>query len=63
MNRDVLVAQRSKNLQGRTGQLQGFTLEGFLLDYEEEGQPCPWTVGGHALPGPEGREGSSKGQQ
>eukprot|EP00969_Alexandrium_andersonii_P284078 12559378-Alexandrium_andersonii.AAC.1 len=38
-------------------------LEGFLSGYEEKGQPRPWTVGEHALPGPEGRQGSTNGQQ
>eukprot|EP00969_Alexandrium_andersonii_P252161 11145406-Alexandrium_andersonii.AAC.1 len=33
-----------------------------LSDYEEKGQPYPWTVGEHALPGPEGKEGRAKGQ-
>ena len=42
-DRDELIAQRSRDLQGRTGQLRGFSLEGFLSDYEEGSQPYPWT--------------------
>ena len=35
LGRDALVEQRTKDLAGRTGQLWGFSLEGFLADYEE----------------------------
>ena len=35
-NRDQLIAQRSKDLEGRTGQLRGFSLDEFLGDYEAE---------------------------
>ena len=49
-DRDELIAQRSRDLQGRTGQLRGFSLEGFLSDYEEGSQPYPWTLGDHAIP-------------
>ena len=35
-DRDRLIEQRSKDLEGRTGQLRGFSLDEFLGDYEAE---------------------------
>ena len=49
-DRDQLIEQRSKDLEGRTGQLRGFSLDKFLGDYEAEGEPFPWSVGDDALP-------------
>ena len=49
-DRDQLIEQRSKELEGRTGQLRGFSLDEFLGDYEAEGEPFPWSVGDDALP-------------
>ena len=49
-DRDALIAQRTTDLEGRTGQLRGFTLEGFLSDYEEGERPSPWTVSNDAVP-------------
>ena len=49
-DRDRLIEQRSKDLEGRTGQLRGFSLDEFLGDYEAEGEQFPWSVGDDALP-------------
>ena len=40
---------RTTDLEGRTGQLRGFTLEGFLPDYAEGRIPYPWTVVSDAI--------------
>ena len=49
-DRDALLAQRTTDLQGLTGQLRGFSLEGFLSDYEEGRQAYPWTIVSDAVP-------------
>ena len=49
-DRDQLLEQRTRDLQGRTGQLRGSTLESFLSDYEEQGRPYPWTIADDAAP-------------
>ena len=49
-DRDQLLEQRTRDLQGRTGQLREFTLESFLSDYEEQGRPYPWTIADDAVP-------------
>ena len=50
LDRDALIEQRTKDLAGRTGQLRGFSLEGFLADYEEGRQAYPWTLVSDAVP-------------
>ena len=44
-NRDELLEQRSKDLQGMIGQVRGFDLDEFLSDWEPPGEALPWTVG------------------
>ena len=44
-DRDALLEQRSKDLEGMTGQVRGFDLDEFLSDWEPEGEALPWTVG------------------
>ena len=48
-DRDELIEQRTRDLQGRTGQLRGFSLDEFLSDYED-GEVLPWSVGDDAIP-------------
>ena len=45
-DRDALLAARTKDLEGLTGQLRGFDLE---QGTEGEG-PVPWAVGNNAVP-------------
>ena len=47
-NRDALVDQRVKDLAGIISQVRGFSLDGFLSDYEEPGTSIPWSIGKHA---------------
>ena len=44
-NRDELLEQRSKDLEGMIGQVRGFDLDEFLSDWEPPGQALPWTIG------------------
>ena len=44
-DRDELLEQRGKDLQGMIGQVRGFDLDEFLSDWEPPGQALPWTVG------------------
>ena len=44
-NRDELLAQRTADLRGLSGQVRGFDLDGFLSDWEPAGQSLPWCVG------------------
>ena len=46
-DRDALLEQRSKDLQGLIGQVRGFNLDEFLSDYEEPGTAIPWALGDH----------------
>ena len=46
-NRDQLVNQRSKDLQGIIGQVRDFDLGEFLCDWEQEDAPIPWALGDH----------------
>ena len=63
-DRDALIEQRTKDLEGRTGQLRGFSLEAFLSDYEEGEKVFPWTIAGDAIPDkPEGQEDSDCGER
>ena len=48
-DRDAIIEQRTKDLQGRTGQLRGFSMDEFLSDHAEGGRPLPWTVGDGAV--------------
>ena len=44
-DRDALVEQRTKDLQGMIGQVRGFDLDEFLSDWEPQGEAIPWAVG------------------
>ena len=50
--RDQLLEQRSKDLEGLIGQFRGFSLEGYLE--EESNDILPWSVGEGVLPEAEG---------
>jgi len=52
IDRDSVMEQRSKDLQGFAGQIRAFDLDEFLSDWEDPGAPVPWTIGDHALPSP-----------
>ena len=52
IDRDEVMEQRSKDLQGYAGQIRGFNLDEFLSDWENPGMPIPWTIGDSALPSP-----------
>jgi hypothetical protein len=56
--RDQLLEQRTKDLEGLIGQLRGFSLEEYLSDVSEK-VALPWSVGDGVLPEPE--EGRSAG--
>ena len=44
-DRDALMAQRTKDLEGMIGQVRGFDLDEFLSDWELEGSAVPWSIG------------------
>ena len=46
-NRDELIAQRSKDLEGIIGMARGFDLDDFLRDYEQPGSAIPWALNDH----------------
>ena len=48
-DRDQLLAQRTKDLEGLIGQLRGFSLEGFLSDASAK-KAMAWSIGGDVLP-------------
>ena len=50
VDREALLEQRSKDLRGIIGQVRGFSLEEFLSDYEDPGEPKPWAIGDSVLP-------------
>ena len=50
-NRDELVAQRTQDLEGKMGQLRGFSLDGFLEDYEDGELAFPWSLPSESGPG------------
>ena len=50
VDREALLQQRSKDLRGIIGQVRGFSLEEFLSDYEDPGEPIPWAIGESVLP-------------
>ena len=50
IDRDDILAQRSKDLAGLCGQLRGFSLEEYLSEHEHPGIAVPWTVPGHSVP-------------
>ena len=52
IDRDAVLEQRSRDLSNLAGQIRGFNMEEFLSDWEDPGQPVPWTIGEHALPNP-----------
>ena len=47
-DRDELMQQRQKDLQGLAGQVRAFDLKQFLSDYPEPGAAVPWALGDHA---------------
>ena len=47
-DREALLEQRSKDMEGMIGQVRGFSLDGFLSDYEEPNTAVPWGVGDDA---------------
>ena len=51
-DRDALLAARTKDLEGVTGQLRGFDLDRYLGDGTEGEGPVPWAVGADAVPDP-----------
>ena len=54
-DRDALIAQRTKDLEGAIGQARAFDLDEFLSDWEPtDGRPIPWTLPAHAVPAPPG---------
>ena len=52
IDRDAVLEQRSRDLSNLAGKIRGFNMEEFLSDWEDPGQPVPWTIGEHALPNP-----------
>ncbi len=48
--RDVLIEQRSRDLEGQLGQLRGFSLEAYLADHEEGEKSFPWSIGDDVIP-------------
>ena len=52
-DRDLLLQQRSKDLEGVAGQTRGFDLDEFLSDWEaRDGKPIPWTFPADSVPPP-----------
>ena len=49
-DRDALLAARTKDLEGLTGQLRGFDLDQYLEQGTEGEDPVPWAVGNDAAP-------------
>ena len=47
-DRDQLLAQRTKDLEGLAGQVRGFDLDEFLSMWEEAGTAVPWAPGDQA---------------
>ena len=45
VDREALMEQRTKDLEGMIGQVRGFDLDEFLSDWELEGSAVPWGVG------------------
>ena len=51
--RDALLEQRTKDLQGVAGQCRGFDIQEFCSDWERtDGKPIPWTFPSDAVPVP-----------
>ena len=48
VDREALLEQRSKDIQGMIGQVRGFSLDAYLSDYEEPNTAVPWGVGDDA---------------
>ena len=48
-DRDALLAARTKDLEGLTGQLRGFDLDQYLGEGTEGEGPVPWAVGNDAV--------------
>ena len=51
-DRDALLAARTKDIEGLTGQLRGFDLDQDLGEGTEGEGPVPWAVGEDAVPDP-----------
>ena len=49
-DRNALLEQRTKDLQGLAGQVRGFDLDAYLSDCEEPGVPIPWAIGDGCIP-------------
>ena len=45
-----MVEQRTRDLEGRMGQLRGFSLDAFLADHAEGEKSFPWSIGDDAIP-------------
>ena len=54
-DRDALLAARTKDLEGLSGQLRGFDLDQYLGEGTEGDGPVPCAVGNDAVPEPAGR--------
>ena len=54
--RDELLAQRTRDLKGLTGQLRGFDLAQFLGEDTGSTGPVPWVLGDDAVPDKPGQE-------
>ena len=51
-DRDALLAARTKDIEGLTGQLRGFDLDQYLGEGTQGEGPVPWAVGEDAVPDP-----------
>ena len=59
-DRDQLLEQRTKDLQGISGQTRGFDVNEFLSDWEPlDGRPLPWALGDDTIPVPPRRKNQS----
>ena len=59
--RDELLQERTKDLEGLAGQLKGFNLEEYLGDGTEDPDiPVAWAIGNDAVPSPGGDDSESR---
>ena len=49
-DRNELLAQRTKDLEGLAGQVRKFDLAAYLSDMEDEDIAIPWALGDHCIP-------------
>ena len=54
-DRNEIIAQRTKDIEGLAGQVRKFDLDAYLSDCEEAGIAIPWGVGDSVLPPSEGK--------